>query len=54
MFLSTRDDDNVVETPDYNNKEFLAITRGFNVFDVELFDDNDFMNLKKKSHLSTV
>ena len=41
VFLSTRDDDNVVETPDYNNKEYYMITQGFNVFDVELFDDND-------------
>ena len=41
VFLSTRDDDNVVETPDYNNKEYHMITQGFNVFDVELFDDND-------------
>ena len=41
VFLSTRDDDNVVETPDNNNKEYYMITQGFNVFDVELFDDND-------------
>ena len=41
VFLSTRDDDNVVETPDYNNKEYHMISQGFNIFDVELFDDND-------------
>lgn len=41
LFLSTRDDDNVVETPDSNNKEYHAITQGFNIFNVELFDDND-------------
>ena len=41
LFLSFRDDDTIVETPQAKNKEFLAITRGFNVFDVELFDDND-------------
>ena len=41
VFLSTRDDDNVVETPDNNNKEYYMITQGFNIFDVELFDDND-------------
>lgn len=41
LFLSFRDDDTVVETPQSENKDFLAITKGFNLFDIELFDDND-------------
>ena len=41
LFLSFRDDDATDESPDFNNKNFSAITKGFNSFNVELFDDGD-------------
>ena len=41
LFLTFRDDDTEKETPSGANKEVLAITRGFNSFDIELFDDLD-------------
>ena len=41
LFLTFRDDDNNADTPSGANKEVLAITRGFNSFDIELFDDGD-------------
>ena len=43
IYLSDKDDDAVDETPNYLNKNFFAIKKGFNSFDVELFDDGDEM-----------
>lgn len=41
LYLSFRDDDTDQESPQHKNKGFLAITKGFNSFDIELFDDLD-------------
>ena len=40
LFLSYRDDDEVVETPDYLNKEFSRIYKGSNSYILDVFDDS--------------
>ena len=39
LHIVFRDDDTVDETPDFYDKGFLKVLRGFNSFDIELFDD---------------
>lgn len=39
MHIVFRDDDTVDETPDFYDKGFRKVVRGFNSFDIELFDD---------------
>ena len=39
LHIVFRDDDTVDENPDYLDKGFVKVVRGFNSFDIELFDD---------------
>ena len=39
LHIVFRDDDTVDETPDFYDKGFRKVVRGFNSFDIELFDD---------------
>lgn len=44
IWLTTRDDDAIDESPDYLNKEYYFITTGLNEFEIDCFDDGDASN----------
>ena len=41
MYLSVKDDDEIIESPPYKNKQFFRFVQGANSIEFDIFDDGD-------------